>query len=136
VRFFLDNCLSPRYAQSLDILSQRDGYRVVHLQHKFPRDVKDPDWLRALGEEGGWVVISGDTRIVRNAELKREWSKACLTTFFLSAGWGNASYWSQIGLLVRWWPSILEKARLVELGSGFEVPFRMSGRLKPLFRPL
>jgi len=26
VKFFLDNCLSPRYAKSLDILSEKDGH--------------------------------------------------------------------------------------------------------------
>jgi uncharacterized protein (DUF433 family) len=37
----------------------------------------------------------------------------------------------QIANLVKWWPAILDQARLVEHGTGFEVPFRTS-RLKPV----
>lgn len=129
--FFLDNCLSPKYARCLDILSEKDGHKVFHLQDKFPRDARDQDWIRALGTEGDWVIVSGDTRILRTAELKAEWARSRLTAFFLASGWMNAGYWSQIANLVKWWPSILEQSRLVDLGTGFEVPFR-SSRFKPV----
>jgi hypothetical protein len=132
VKFFLDNCLSPRYAQSLNILSEKDGYKVVHLQDQFPRDAKDEVWLQALGAEGDWVVVSGDTRILRNPRLRNEWASARLTAFFLSRGWMKLPYWRQIGLLVHWWPSILEQSRLVQRGTGFEVPSRGPGRFKPV----
>jgi PIN like domain len=132
LKFFLDNCLSPRYAQSLHALSERDGHEVVHLQDKFPRSSPDRDWLRDLGAEGDWVVVSGDTRIVKIPELKAEWARARLTAFFLGQGWMNIPYWDQAVLLVRWWPKILEQARLVEHGTGFEVPYRSPGRFKPI----
>lgn len=132
MNFFLDNCLSPRYAKSLDALSGRDGHGVVHLQDRFPRDARDPDWIRALGSESDWVVVSGDTRIVRSVELRKEWRAARLTAFFLAPGWMKVSYWPQIAMLVRWWPRILEQARLVERGTGFEVPFRAPGQFKPI----
>jgi len=67
VKFFLDNCLSPRYARAL-----------------------------------------------------------------LGHGWMNLQYWPQAVLLVRWWPNILEQARLVERGTGFEVPYRAPGRFKAI----
>ncbi len=132
MNIFLDNCLSPRYAKSLDALSDRDGYRVYHLQDKFSRDAKDPDWIRALGAEGNWIIVSGDTRIIRSVELRKEWSSARLTAFFLAPGWMKVSYWPQITMLVRWWPKILEQARLVERGTGFEVPYRPPGKFKPV----
>ena len=133
MRFFLDNCISPRYAQSLHILSEKDGHSVIHLQEKFPRDSPDEVWLRGLGTEGDWVIISGDTRILSKRALRDEWARTRLTAFFLANVYGNARYWDQIGFLMRWWPNILEQARLVERGTGFEVPYRMSGRLKPIF---
>jgi len=131
VKFFLDNCLSTRYAKSLDILSEKDGHKVFHLLDKFPRDAKDKDWIRSLGHEGGWIIVSGDVRILRTPELKNEWAQARLTAFFLASGWMNMGYWHQIANLVKWWPAILDQARLVEYGTGFEVPFR-SSRLKPV----
>lgn len=132
MNFFLDNCLSPRYAQSLNVLSERDGYRVFHLQDKFPRDVKDAEWIKGLGKEGGWGIVSGDTRILKTPELRKEWAQARLTAFFLGRGWMNVPYWPQVVLLVRWWPAILEQARLVERGTGFEIPYRAPGRFKPV----
>jgi hypothetical protein len=130
VRFFLDNCLSPRYAESLHILSDRDGHEVTHLKDKFERDVRDPVWIRKLGEEKEWVIVSGDTRIIRTPQLKAEWLASGLTAFFLSPRWMHAKYWPQIGMLLRWWPKILEQSALVERGAGFEVPYQSPGRLK------
>jgi len=130
VRFFLDNCLSPRYAKSLDILSERDGHSVIHLKDKFERDATDPEWIRGLKTETDWVIVSGDTRIIKTPELKAEWLSSGLTAFFLGTGWMNIGYWPQVSLLIRWWPSILEQARLVECGTGFEVPHRAPGRFR------
>jgi len=110
VRFFLDNCLSPRYAQALLALSEREGHTVVHLEDKFPRNSPDKVWIRGLSEEGGWTIVSGDTRILKHPELKREWAQSRLTAFFLGHGWTNLQYWPQAVLLVRWWPNIIEQA--------------------------
>lgn len=133
MRFFLDNCISSRYAEVLHILSERDGHSVIHLGSKFPRNTTDEGWLRALAAEGDWVIVSGDTRILTKPVLRGEWERTHLTAFFLASGFMNARYWQQIGIIMLWWPDILEQARLVERGTGFEVPFRRSGRLKPIF---
>lgn len=97
---------------------------------KFERDVTDPTWIRRLGEEKEWVIVSGDTRIIRTPQLKAEWLQSSLTAFFLSPRWMQVKYWEQIGMLLRWWPIILESSRLVERGTGFEVPHQAPGRLK------
>jgi hypothetical protein len=132
VRFFLDNCLSPRYAQGLNALSEKDSHKVIHLQNKFPRDAKDPEWIRGLGAESDWIIVSGDTRIIKSQGLRKEWQAARLTAFFLASGWMNVPYWTQVTLLVRWWPKILDQSSLVRRGSGFEVPYRAPGTFKPV----
>lgn len=96
---------------------------------KFARDATDPLWIRQLGEEKDWVIVSGDTRIIRTPQLKAEWLQSGLTAFFLSPRWMHAKFWDQVSALFRWWPNILESARLVERGTGFEVPYQ-KGRLK------
>lgn len=96
----------------------------------FERSSTDMEWIRALGEEGDWVIVSGDTRILRTPEVKAEWLASGLTAFFLGPGWMNLAYWAQAGLLVLWWPSILDQARLVERGTGFEIPHQRPGRFK------
>lgn len=131
MNFFLDNCLSPRYARSLHVLSERDGHSVVHLSEKFERDVTDPTWIRALAaSDHDWTIVSGDSRILRTPHLKAVWLESGLTAFFLDQGWMKVPYWEQVAALVRWWPKILEQAGLVEKGAGFEVPYRSSSRFK------
>lgn len=132
MRFFLDNCLSPRYAVALNALSEKDGHKVVHLEDKFPRSSPDRVWIQGLGTEGDWIIVSGDTRILRHQELKQEWAQARLTAFFLGHGWMTVPYWTQVTFLIRWWPRILEQARLVERGTGFEVPYGAPRRFKPI----
>ncbi len=124
MRFFLDNCLSPRYAESLDILSANYGHSVTHLGQRFGRNVTDQYWIRELRSEGDWVIVSGDSRIATSPPLKAIWLESGLTAFFLDRGWMNIRYWEQIALLVKWWPEILHTAQKFEAGSGFVIPCR------------
>ena len=132
MRFFLDNCLSPRYAQALHILSEKDGHEVVHLEDKFPRNSADKDWIRGLRGEGEWIIVSGDMRIVKSPELKHEWAQSGLTAFFLGQGWMNLRYWDQVSLLVSWWSRVIEQSRFVEPGTGFELPHRGPKRFRAI----
>ena len=59
MNLFLDNCLAIRHARALNAIIQPDGHSVVHLRDKFAADKPDVEWLRELGREGGWIVISG-----------------------------------------------------------------------------
>src|SRR5437868_5439843 len=36
-------------------------HSFTHLLEKFSADTKDVEWIRKLGQEGHWVVISGDS---------------------------------------------------------------------------
>src|SRR6266581_3339216 len=62
MRFFLDNCLAIRHARALNEMVKPE-HTFTHLQDKFGPNAKDEDWIRALGREGDWIVISGDYRI-------------------------------------------------------------------------
>jgi predicted nuclease of predicted toxin-antitoxin system len=88
MRFFLDNCLAIRHARALGE-TVKPEHSFTHLQEKFGADAKDEVWIRRLGEEGDWVVISGDYRIGRGAHERAAWHQSGLTVFFLSKGWTN-----------------------------------------------
>ncbi len=57
MRFFLDNCLAIRHARALGEMVKPE-HSFTHLQEKFGADTKDEEWIRKLGEEGNWIVIS------------------------------------------------------------------------------
>jgi PIN like domain len=131
LRFFFDNCLSRNLAQAISALSIAEDYDVIHLQERFPADTPDVEWIRTLGQEGDWIVISGDPRISRNRHEREVWRQAQLTTFFLAKGWMNQKIWDQAVILVRWWPRIVEQAKFVQPGAVFEIPIRFgSGKFK------
>ena len=122
MNFIVDNNISPAIAEALSSLSQREGVQVVPLRNKFPENVKDQVWLESLGNEGNWVILSGDVSITRKPHERLAWQQSGLTAFFLQRGWMNIGFWDQSWKLVKWWPTIIETAKRFERGHSFSVP--------------
>ena len=83
MKIFFDHCLSFTLAHALSSLF-RDDHEIVALQDKFARDITDIEWIRALNQEGHWIVISGDLRITRNHAERRAFQSSQLTGFFMA----------------------------------------------------
>ena len=132
MKFFLDNNLPPQFSKALQALDVES--EIVHLRDKFDPSTADEIWLPALGEEGDWVVVSGDRRIARSAKLREAWKASKLTTFFLAGGWTNHPLWEQAWRIVRWWPLIIEQAKRVAPGAVFLVPVSATGRFQTFDR--
>ena len=99
------------------------GHSVVHLSDKFPRDEPDVKWIAHLASERqGTVIISGDDRIMHNPHEREVWRQAALTTFFLAPGWAHQKFWDKTWMFVRWFPVLIDQAKLVAPGAGFIVP--------------
>jgi len=118
MRFFLDNCLAIRHARALNEMVKPE-HSFVHLQDKFPPDIKDEAWIRKLGTEGGWVIISGDYRIGKSAHERAAWRESGLTAFFLKKGWTNLPPLQQHSKLALILNDIITKAAHAEPGTGF-----------------
>jgi hypothetical protein len=82
------------------------------------------EWIRALAQEGDWVVISGDTRISRGQAERAAWLESKLTTFFFGDAWSNHPLMVQASELFRLWPAILEHAKNAPRGHGYAMDFR------------
>lgn len=124
MRFFLDNCIAPAIAQALAILAEREGYPpLTYLRQKFAPETPDIEWITQLGNEGDWVIVSGDPRISRGRHEREAWLESGLTAFFLAKGWMNQKLWDQAWQLIRWWPHIVAQAQAVRPGAGFLVPW-------------
>lgn len=130
MRFFLDNCLAIRHARALHEMVKPD-HSFSHLQDKFGPDAKDEEWIRALGREGDWIVISGDYRIGKNTHERRAWHESGLTVFFLSKGWTNLPPLQQHSKLALILGDIIEQAQRSRPGSGFSVS--MKGRIEQIY---
>jgi hypothetical protein len=80
VKVFIDHNISPHIARALAVLAAVEGHRVRALSEDFDPATPDTKWLRRFGEEGGWVVISGDRRITRNPQEHSAWLRARVIT--------------------------------------------------------
>lgn len=125
MRFFLDNCISPKFGQALEILaSPWQTHEIVHLSTKFARNTPDADWITALAKEGEWVIVSGDYRIARSKVEQKAWRESGLTAFFFGDRFSERAFWIQAEEIIRWWPKIVLKAQEAPRGSGFLMPFK------------
>jgi hypothetical protein len=121
VKFFLDNCLPPRWARALTALADPGEFEVVYLRQKFAQDIADIEWIKRLSLEGDWTIVSGDLRIVKLRHEREAWLTSGLTAFFLVKGW-DLELWEKTSRIVRWWPKILQQARMVEPGGRILCP--------------
>lgn len=99
------------------------GHEVEFLRNKFDSNTLDMEWLEALGEEGGWIVISADVRITkRNSPERAAWRASGLTAFFFHEHFAEDGFWNQVHTVVRRWPDIQAQAKRTPRGKGFLVP--------------
>ncbi|MEA2691208.1 MAG: hypothetical protein QOJ16_595 [Acidobacteriota bacterium] len=132
MKFFFDNCVAWRVAEALALLLELDGFEIVALRSRFPENCPDEKWMPTLGNEGGWNVISGDRRIIRNPQRRRVWMESRLTTFFLAPAWSNDAFTERekhLRLLKRW-NEIVECATKADQGTAFILPY--TGKIERL----
>lgn len=132
MKLLIDNDLSPHIAVAINALVEPHGHRVTALRKKFAADTQDVVWIRVLGQEGGWTVVSGDSGITRRAAERRVWRQAGLVGFFLAPGWRKLDPLHQAARLLMWWERLVAQANLVEGGAIFQLPINPGSRLRQL----
>jgi PIN like domain len=134
VRVLFDECVSTRLVRALREIEERPGVILASHEEKFASTHRlDRDWIRALGEEGDWVIVSADTEITRGSVTRLAWREANLTSYFLAGRFAERNRWVQALELVRWCPIVIDHARSAAVGSGWTLPFKGSDP-KPLAR--
>ena len=134
MNFFCDANISVHLAHSLNALSRPEGNPVYHLTDRFAADTTDVAWVQTLSQEGGWSILTHDRAMTRHPIEQEVLRRSGLTVFMLARGWSSQRQWDKAAALIRWWPRIVEQARLVAGGAAFEVPWGFTGkkRLKQL----
>ena len=82
MRVFVDNNLPPRLARGLNELFHDDHQVICHRDRFGKTHTADEEWITALGEEGGWVVLSGDINIARKRPSRELFLRSQLVGFF------------------------------------------------------
>lgn len=130
MRVLFDNNLPPRLARALNELFAGE-HHIIALRDKFAENIDDVDWIRQLGLEGTWVILSGDRRITRNRAERDAFRNSRLIGFFLAKGLAKAKVTKQAERLLALWENIEKVVGVVQTGAMFELPMR-STRIKQL----
>lgn len=124
MKFFVDCCISPKLAKALHTIADSQGCKIYHLTDRFPKDVKDVDWITSLAKEGGWIIVSGDPRITRGKAERKAWEESGLTAFFFGGGFADKNIWVQATELFSWWPHVMQACKENHNACGYMMPFK------------
>ena len=120
MKFFFDNNLPPKVAKGLNEFVSPE-HQVVHLKEKFGADAEDAHWMKALGDEKGWIIVTADVNIGKNPHEVQAWKQAGHTIFFLKPGWLKMNFWDQAQKFVKCFPEIIKLADRARQGSSFVI---------------
>lgn len=120
MKFFFDNNLAPKIAKGLNVFVSPE-HQVFHLKDKFAANAGDSDWMKALGKEENWVIVTADIHIGKNPHEIAAWKEAGHTIFFLKPGWLKLSFWDQAHKFVKCFPEIIALAEQAKCGTSFIV---------------
>lgn len=132
MKLLIDHNLPPRMAQALHTIFEPD-HEVVSLWGKFGRhNLKDEEWIPALGREGGWAVLSADLNIARKRPSRELFIRAGLIGFFFSPAMQKWPLPRQAARILTIWPQMVSHVSTTANGV-FELPssgqkFRTIGR--------
>jgi hypothetical protein len=79
------NNLSPSLAHSLQPLFPE--HQIVALRDKFPANIKDVDWIKALDNEGSWASLTTERRLKTRPHERLALDRSRIVFFFLTGAW-------------------------------------------------
>lgn len=136
MNFFIDYNLPPNWAAviaaaSKGAFSSDQVGEVRYIRDRFAADTPDAEWLRTLGEERDWTVISGDAFRKKKGAERKVIREHGLSVFVLQPSWSSRRYWEKTAQFILWWPRIVAQANAIE-GTALEVPWRTTTRFRQI----
>ena len=127
MKFFLDNCVSPKLARALREFHRKDPvegaahhqefeHEIAFLKEKYPQRTGDELWLPEVTAQG-YIFVTTDRRIYKNEAQHRICRDARATGFFLAKGFEHLMKWEQAAKLFGYWPKILKAAAKISPGG-------------------
>lgn len=74
---------------------------------------------KSVIQKGNWIIITGDTRILRNPINKAALTQSGLTTFVFPKDFMQKNRWEQSWRTIKIWPEILRQAKKKPSGAIF-----------------
>lgn len=119
MKLLVDENLPPALARALAALFP-GKHEIIHLRERFGPAVKDIEWIKILGDEGKWIVLSSDRRITKIKAENHAFKSSKLVGFFFAAGLQKAKLTKQMERLMAVWETIETQVDLISGGGMFE----------------
>lgn len=119
----VDECISPYLARALRELFL-GLHKVDHIRDRFPKSTTDREWIEALSDEGGWIILSADRRISRNKAELHAFRSSGMVGFFLCRTVYAKPVHRQAVRILQVWDSVEAQSKLVRPGAMFEISER------------
>ncbi len=126
MKILLDENLPALLAESLQVLARNEHYEINHVIPWLGKGTSDINWIKAVGREGGWVVISNDHHIATRPHEIAAWRQNDVIGFILPKMFNQLRFWDKAAFLTRWWETIVDAAKLAGPGDMHFVPPKWS----------
>lgn len=125
----VDNNLPPRLARGFAEFFVNED-EIIHIKDKFGTGgLSDDIWIKALGQEGGWSVLSADIRIAKKRPSRELFLSSNVIGFFLAPSMDKYPLQEKAARLLMRWQHMRKIADSAQRGV-FEVP--VHGKLRGL----
>ena len=64
----------------------------------------DEHWVKRFANDGGQVIISGDTRLHSRLHEVAALVEAAMITYCFERAWSTGNFFTKSAMLLHWWP--------------------------------
>ena len=126
--FFTDECFSVRLAHILEIFDRENTIRA--LEDDFDKGTQDETWLPKIAK---WsekpVVISGDGRILKQADQRAILRECDLSFVYVHPSWQRVPWDDYVIKFLKAWRDLVQSTGRVKNPSLFEVSINSKVKL-------
>lgn len=116
MKLLVDNMFPPRLGRGLGKLFEGE-HHVEHIRDKFGTgSLTDEEWIKRLGSEGGWAVLSGDRRIATTKVQRDLFLSKNLVGFFPKSAVLTLPFPRQVARILYMWPAMESVAASTDRG--------------------
>jgi predicted nuclease of predicted toxin-antitoxin system len=116
LKLLIDENLPPVMARSLQALFA-DEHEIVALRDKFNASgVTDLEWIKTLGNEGNWSVLTADVRIAKNRVERDAFLSNNIVGFVMAPDVRKRALTLQMARLLTIWLDLEKQSQMVSNG--------------------
>lgn len=124
MNFFFDRNMPNQFVRFLTIYEEDSNHVIRHHDDdkRFHPTTTDIEWMEALSSDGtDWIVISQDSRILKNKAERAVLQEVGLSFFFLTGAWRNMPFPEKKEKFMRVWPRIVEQSEKLKTPTIFKI---------------